>query len=458
MAATAVVLASAPARADAHAGNSHAARTQQTLRAAPCPVRAVLKASSSSNFLRGKDLQVKLSAPATCRQRIVTSCSAARPWVEHDARLVLEDGSVFPGVSFGVKGTRVAEVVFNTSLTGYQEILTDPSYAGQFVTMTNPHIGNTGTNSLDMEADKVYMGGLIIRRLSPIVSNYRSEKTLSQFLTEKNVMGIAEVDTRRLTRVLRETGALMGVISTDMSLSYDELVAKSKSWSIVGKDLISEVSSPKIYKWVDPTEKEWEFNKGAKPEKDLNIVVVDFGVKHNILRRLASLGCDLTVVPCTTSAEEIKKLNPDGIMFSNGPGDPSAAPACVANVKSLLGSVPVFGICMGHQMLGQAFGGKTFKLKFGHHGGNHPIRGPTGRIEISAQNHNFAVDPATLPPGVIVSHVNLNDGTCAGMVWPEKKAMSIQYHPEASPGPHDSDPAFDDFVKMVRAEKAAKKK
>jgi carbamoyl-phosphate synthase small subunit len=231
-----------------------------------------------------------------------------------------------------------------------------------------------------------------------------------------------------------------------------------KEWTIVGKDMISEVSSKEQYEWTDPTGAEWEWAQMAKDSKEgtYNVVCYDFGIKHNIMRRLASFGCKLTVVPADTPASEVLAMNPDGILFSNGPGDPSAVPYAVKNAEDILGKVPVFGICMGHQVLGQAFGGETFKLKFGHHGGNHPVRGPTGRVEISSQNHNFAVKPDSLPKEVVVSHINLNDGTCAGMVYKEKMAMTIQYHPEASPGPHDSDPCFEDFVKMMKDNKKVK--
>lgn len=463
----------------------------------------------------------------TTRARTVTRAAAAvsKPWEETDCRLVLEDGSVWRGRSFGARATQVGEVVFNTSLSGYvgmerrrrrrrgrrektrfealmifkridgdfkraragemggvvsfrfvscwmdgievtdgwkrfivflirarryQEILTDPSYAGQFVLFTCPHIGNVGINEGDMESKKVHLGAMIVRNLALNVSNYRSVKPLGQYLEEQGVIGITDIDTREITRRLRETGCLNGVLTTDASLSDSELVEKAKGYNIVGKDLISEVTCTEPYEWKDTTG-EWEFSAEAKASKDqFNVVVYDFGVKHNILRRLASFGCKLTVVPASYPADKVMAMNPDGILFSNGPGDPSAVPYAVENAKAILGKLPVFGICMGHQVLGQAFGGTTFKLKFGHHGGNHPVRGPDGAVEISSQNHNFAVDPKTLPAGVQVSHVNLNDGTCAGMVWPEQRAMTIQYHPEASPGPHDSDRCFADFVQMMR--------
>mmetsp|Transcript_6398 Transcript_6398/g.23151 ORF Transcript_6398/g.23151 Transcript_6398/m.23151 type:complete len:417 (-) Transcript_6398:96-1346(-) len=393
------------------------------------------------------------TASAKARGRVAAHAAAVKPWKANDCKLVLEDGSVWPGKAFGAKGTQVGEVVFNTSLSGYQEILTDPSYAGQFVLFTCPHIGNVGINLEDMESKQVHLGGILVRQEALNVSNYRSAMTLDAYLKEQGVIGISDIDTREITRRLRETGCLNGVLTTDMSVSDADLVAKAKGYDIVGKDLISEVTCSEPYEWKDTTG-EWEFSAEAKANKEkFNVVVYDFGVKHNILRRLASFGCKLTIVPASYPADKVMAMNPDGILFSNGPGDPSAVPYAVENAKALLGKLPVFGICMGHQVLGQAFGGKTFKLKFGHHGGNHPVRGPSGAVEISSQNHNFAVDPKTLPSGVQVSHINLNDGTCAGMVWPEMKAMTIQYHPEASPGPHDSDVCFADFVNMMKAGK-----
>ena len=388
----------------------------------------------------------------------VAAAAAEKPWKKSNCRLVLEDGSVWNGQSFGATGTVLGEVVFNTSLTGYQEILTDPSYAGQFVLFTCPEIGNVGINLEDMESTKAHMGGMLVRHLSLNVSNYRSAMSLPEYLEQQGVIGISDIDTRAITRRLRDTGCLNGVITTDNSKTDDELVKMCKEWTIVGKDMIGTVTSEKAYEWKDPTGEEWEWAAEAKASSPgtYNVVCYDFGIKHNIMRRLASFGCKLTVVPADTPAAEVMAMNPDGILFSNGPGDPSAVPYAVENAKEILGQVPVFGICMGHQVLGQAFGGETFKLKFGHHGGNHPVRGPTGRVEISSQNHNFAVDPASLPEEVEVSHINLNDGTCAGMVYPSKRAMTIQYHPEASPGPHDSDPCFETFVGMMKEAKAAK--
>ncbi|CAG9460623.1 unnamed protein product [Pedinophyceae sp. YPF-701] len=398
-----------------------------------------------------------VAAPA--RRAAHVARADPRPWTEKDCKLVLSDGSVFKGRSFGAKGTAVGEVVFNTSITGYQEIMTDPSYAGQFVCFTHPHIGNVGINEDDEESTKCHLGGVIVRDNSPIVSNYRATKSLPEYLEEQGVLGIADVDTRALTRVVRNYGCLNGVITTDLSKSDEELVAMAKEFDIVGKDLIATVTTDKVYDWNNGTIEEWEFSPAAakaREDDQLHIVAYDFGIKRNILRRLASYNCRITVVPASFKADDVLAMNPDGIFFSNGPGDPSAVPYAVEECAKLLGKKPAFGICMGHQVMGQAMGGKTFKLKFGHHGGNHPIRNEMGKtIEISAQNHNFAVDPETLPADVKVTHVNLNDGTCAGMFCEAKQAVSIQYHPEASPGPHDSDVCFDLFVKMVRDAKKA---
>ncbi|CAN6996683.1 hypothetical protein Bca4012_049826 [Brassica carinata] len=377
-----------------------------------------------------------------------------KPWDSYNARLVLEDGSIWPAKSFGAPGTRVAELVFNTSLTGYQEILTDPSYAGQFVLMTNPQIGNTGVNLDDEESEQCFLAGLVIRSLSISTSNWRCTKTLADYLTERNLMGVYDLDTRAITRRLREEGSLNGVLSTEQTKTDEELLQMSRSWDIVGIDLISDVSCKSPYEWVDKTDPEWDFNSNSRDGETYRVIAYDFGIKHNILRRLSSYGCQITVVPSTFPASEALKMNPDGILFSNGPGDPSAVPYAVETVKELLGKAPVYGICMGHQLLGQALGGKTFKMKFGHHGGNHPVRNNrTGQVEISAQNHNYAVDPASLPGGVEVTHVNLNDGSCAGLSYPAMNVMSLQYHPEASPGPHDSDNAFKGFIELMKRSK-----
>lgn len=395
---------------------------------------------------------VKCSAPLSSEG--AATGLVERPWNVANARLVLEDGSIWRAKSFGASGTQVGEVVFNTSLTGYQEILTDPSYAGQFVLMTNPHIGNTGVNFDDEESRQCFLAGLVIRSLSIGTSNWRCAETLGNYLAERNIMGIYDVDTRAITRRLRQDGSLIGVLSTEESKSDQELLEMSRSWDIVGIDLISDVSCKEPFEWVESTKPDWDFNNHERNSKTYRVIAYDFGIKHNILRRLASYGCQIIVVPSTWPASETLKLKPDGVLFSNGPGDPSAVPYAVAIVKELLGKVPVFGICMGHQLLGQALGGKTFKMKFGHHGGNHPVHNiQNGRVEISAQNHNYAVDPATLPKGVEVTHINLNDGTCAGLAYPALNVMSLQYHPEASPGPHDSDCVFRDFVELMKSVK-----
>ena len=311
----------------------------------------------------------------------------------------------------------------------------------------------------DTESDAVHLGGVIVRDLSPIVSNYRSVQTLDAYLKDAGVPGIAGVDTRAITLRLRDQGCLNAAITTDASLSDADLVARARAFTIEGVDLIAQVTARQPYEWKDPTGAEWEFSPSARAVhggSPFHVVAYDYGVKHNILRRLAAHGCKLTVVPADYPADKVLALNPDGIFLSNGPGDPSAVPYAVANVRALLGKKPMFGICMGHQVLGQALGGSTYKLKFGHHGGNHPIRHvPTGRVEISAQNHNFAVDPASLPTGANVTHINLNDGTCAGLLVPASAAMSIQYHPEASPGPHDADVCFDQFVGLLQAAREA---
>merc|ERR1711933_379889 len=394
-----------------------------------------------------------------------------KPWRENDARLVLENGEVYSGYGFGhtEDKTYVAEVVFNTSLTGYQEILTDPSYRGQTVCFTQPHIGNVGINEGDMECDHgCHLKGVVVRHLSENVSNYRSRETLDAYLKRQSVVGIAGVDTRQLTRALREKGSLVGVVCTDESVEDADLVAMAKSWSILGKDLLKEVTCKEPYEWSTQTEDEWEFKEMGISASigsngggggDLKVVAYDYGIKSNILKRLSSRGCSVTVVPADYPWEDVLAMNPDGVFFSNGPGDPSAAPYAVENARNIIGKIPAFGICMGHQILGQAFGGTTFKLKFGHHGGNHPIKNTlTDAIEISAQNHNFAIDPESLPGHVEVTHINLNDGTCAGMVSDKLNAMTIQYHPEASPGPHDADVAFEQFVTMMKLERAQKSK
>jgi len=387
-----------------------------------------------------------------CPTSSAQSSRGGAPWTSHNCRLALADGTVWHGSSFGGTGTKVSEVVFNTALSGYQEILSDPSYNGQFVLMTNPQIGNTGINGEDTEADVCHMGGLIIRQLSPIASNYRSRLSLGDYLAEQGIIGIYDLDTRAITKRLRETGALMGALSTDETISDDDLVRMAKNENIDGKDLISEVSHSTEFEWAEKTDTQWEFSLqlDVGEAAPYRVVALDFGVKSNILRRLRSHNCDVVVVPASTPASDILAMKPDGVLLSNGPGDPSAVPYAVETARDILGKVPTFGICMGHQILGQALGGKTFKLKFGHHGGNHPVMEMSSRkIEISSQNHNYAVDVKSLPPDVEVSHINLNDGTCSGLVSVPRMMMSVQYHPEASPGPHDGDYLFAQFTSMM---------
>lgn len=371
-----------------------------------------------------------------------------------NARLALEDGSIWPGIGFGATGTQVGEVVFNTSLTGYQEILTDPSYAGQIVVMTAPQIGNTGVNFEDDESRRAFLRGFVIRELSPIVSNWRATDTLDHYLKEQNVIGIAELDTRALTRRLRTAGSLKGVLCTDDSITDEDLVTQAHNWEGLDDiDLVQTVTCDEPYHWTDTTASDWEFAKFTETHP-YHVVAYDFGIKRNILRRLASYGCRITIVPAKTTAEEVLALNPDGVFLSNGPGDPSALPYAVSAVNGLIGQSPIFGICLGHQILGQALGAKTYRLKFGHHGGNQPVKhidNPT--VEISAHNHNFAVDPTTLPAEAEVTHTNLNDDCCEGLRHKTLPVFSVQYHPEAAPGPHDSDYLFQKFIDAMAKEK-----
>lgn len=379
------------------------------------------------------------------------------------ARLALEDGSIWRGQPFGAAGTRLGEVVFNTSLTGYQEILTDPSYAGQIVVMTAPQIGNTGINPADDEARQAFLSGFIVRELSPCVSNWRATCALDTWLAAQDRPGITGIDTRALTRRLRSGGTLRGVLTTDSAPTDDDLIAQARAWpGLDGIDMAQTVTCDAPYTWAAATGSEWEFQQWAAaqvkttpPPCGWHVVAYDYGIKRNILRRLAAFGCRVTVVPAQTPPADVLALKPDGVFLSNGPGDPAGVPYAVEMVRALLGRVPVFGICLGHQIMGQAFGGRTYRLKFGHHGGNQPVRHlPTGRVEISAHNHNFAVDPDSLPPDVEVTHVNLNDGCCEGMRHRVYPAISIQYHPEAAPGPHDADLLFAEFVALM-AERAA---
>ncbi len=367
-----------------------------------------------------------------------------------EATLALEDGTVFRGRGHGARGERFGEVVFNTSISGYQEILTDPSYAGQIVTLTYPHIGNYGTNPLDSESVRPYAEGLVVRELSELASNWRSAEEASEFLARFGVPAISEIDTRALVRHLRKHGAMRGVIS---SVDPDEssLVAKAKtSPGMVGLGLANRVTTAFRYPWDEPSR--WPADAEAKPpEPRFHVVAYDYGIKHNILRRLVDCGCHVTVVPANTRASDVMDVKPDGIFLSNGPGDPEPLTYAAEAVRQLMGRVPIFGICLGHQIVGVALGGKTYKLRFGHHGGNHPVLNlETKKVEITAQNHGFAVDPDSLKASeVALTHLNLNDQTLEGLRHKSLPLFSVQYHPEASPGPHDSAYLFDQFVKMM---------
>lgn len=377
------------------------------------------------------------------------------------AVLALADGTIFSGYSIGAVGQSAGEVVFNTALTGYQEILTDPSYTRQLVTLTYPHIGNVGVNDQDCESTKIYAAGLIIKDLSLIASNFRSEKTLTDYLTGENVVGIAGIDTRKLTRILRDKGAQPGAIvagkvgDTVQALTEKALAAAKGFSGMAGLDLAQVVTTPTAYEW---TEGEWGLNAvNGKPgfkklEKPLkHVVAYDFGVKRNILRMLTERGCKITVVPAKTPAADVLAMNPDGVFLSNGPGDPEPCDYAIAAAKTFIDKgIPTFGICLGHQIMGLASGAKTLKMKFGHHGANHPVKDlDDGRVVITSQNHGFAVDAATLPANVRPTHVSLFDGSLQGLAWIDKPAFCFQGHPEASPGPHDIAYLFDRFIKLM---------
>jgi len=367
--------------------------------------------------------------------------------------LALEDGRVFHGKGYGAKAECYGEVVFNTSITGYQEIFTDPSYAGQIVVLTNPQIGNYGTNPEDNEATRPYIEGLIVREFSPVSSNWRSQQVADKYLERFKIPVIADIDTRALVRHLRDRGVMRGVISS-LETDVSQLVAKANSIpKMDGTDLAKVVTTKQRYVWEtgershEPTEV-----VGVKDEPArFHVVAYDYGIKHNILRKLASEGCRITVVPAETKSEDVLALKPDGVFLSNGPGDPEPCTYAQDNIRRLMGRTPVFGICLGHQLIGLALGGKTYKLKFGHHGGNHPVKQLlTGKVEITAHNHNFAVDPDSLPESEVEkTHIDLNDGTLEGLRHRNLPLFSVQYHPEASPGPHDSYYLFKDFIKMM---------
>ena len=369
------------------------------------------------------------------------------------AILALEDGRVFRGKGYGAKGECYGEVVFNTSITGYQEIFTDPSYAGQIVILTNPEIGNYGTNADDNEANRPYIEGLIVREFSRVSSNWRSQQVAEEYLERFKIPVLADIDTRSLVRHLRDNGVMRGVISC-LETDADKLIAKARSIpKMDGTDLAKVVSTKQRYVWEvgershEPTEV-----VGVKDEPPrFHVVAYDYGIKHNILRKLRKEGCKVTVVPAETSAEDVLALKPDGVFLSNGPGDPEPCTYAQENIRRLMGRQPIFGICLGHQLVGLALGGKTYKLKFGHHGGNHPVKQlQSGKVEITAHNHNFAVDPDSLAQSEVeLTHIDLNDNTLEGLRHRNLPLFTVQYHPEASPGPHDSHYLFKDFVNMM---------
>jgi carbamoyl-phosphate synthase small subunit len=371
------------------------------------------------------------------------------------ALLALEDGSLFRGVAIGAHGKATGEVVFNTAMTGYQEILTDPSYAQQMVTLTYPHIGNTGTNSEDEEAPTIWATGLIIRDLPLLASNFRNTQSLGDYLTARNVVGIADIDTRRLTRILRDKGAQNGCIVAGETIDEAAALAAARAFpGLKGMDLAKVVSIKERYSWSQGT---WQLGKGfsqpAAADLRFHVVAYDYGTKQNILRMLVDRGCKLTVVPAQTKAADVLALKPDGIFLSNGPGDPEPCDYAIAAIQAFLKTdIPIFGICLGHQLLGLASGAKTVKMKFGHHGANHPVQNlDDGSVLITSQNHGFAVDESTMPSTLRVTHKSLFDDSLQGMHRTDKPAFSFQGHPEASPGPHDAAPLFDHFIELMQA-------
>ncbi|HYR23986.1 MAG TPA: glutamine-hydrolyzing carbamoyl-phosphate synthase small subunit [Chthoniobacterales bacterium] len=381
------------------------------------------------------------------------------------ALLALEDGKYFEGESFGATGTRVGEICFNTAMTGYQEVLTDPSYRGQIVAMTYPLIGNYGINSVDQESLSPHVRGFVIEELSEAPSNWRSEMSLDEYLKKWEIPGVQGIDTRALTRHLRTRGAMKACLTTEKMSIQNAVQRAVDGEGVIGMDYVREVSTPEIYQW-DPEDKlsqPWSIqngdgdNKPKLPPIRFRVLAYDYGIKQNILRLLRQKGFGVTVVPASTTAEQALALNPDGIFLSNGPGDPSALPYAHRTVADLIGKKPIFGICLGHQILGFAFGGSTFKLKFGHRGANQPVKDlKSGRVAITAQNHGFAVDPKSLPKNVEVSHINLNDNTVEGLQHKELPIFSVQYHPEAAPGPHDASYFFSQFADLIEGKKSRK--
>ena len=380
------------------------------------------------------------------------------------AILALEDGRFFTGESFGATATRVGEICFNTAMTGYQEVLTDPSYRGQIVAMTYPLIGNYGINSIDQESRSPHVRGFVIEELSEIASSWRSEMSLDEYLRQWDIPGVQGIDTRALTRHLRTRGAMKACLTTE-EISPEEGTQRAVAGEgVIGMDYVREVSTPEIYQW-DPESKlsePWRIANGNGPARGgpplppirFRIAAYDYGIKHNILRLLRQRGFAVTVVPASTSADQVLALDPDGIFLSNGPGDPAALPYAHEAVRGLMGKKPIFGICLGHQVLGFAFGGSTFKLKFGHRGANQPVKDlRSGKVAITSQNHGFAVDPKSLPSDVEITHINLNDGTVEGMRHKELPIFSVQYHPEAAPGPHDASYFFQQFAELIEKQR-----
>jgi carbamoyl-phosphate synthase small subunit len=376
------------------------------------------------------------------------------------ALLALEDGRTFEGESFGASGTEVGEICFNTSMTGYQEVLTDPSYYGQIVAMTYPLIGNYGTNATDQESTRPHVRGFVIEELSQLPSNWRAEESLDDYLKRWRVPGVEGIDTRALTRHLRTRGAMKACLTTEKMSPQEAITKAIEGKGVIGMDYVQEVTTPTIFQW-DPTDelsRQWSLAAADEsprlPPIRHRIVAFDYGMKRNILRSLRQRGFSVTVVPATTTTDQVLALDPDGIFLSNGPGDPEALPYAHQTVRSLIGQKPIFGICLGHQVLGFAFGGRTFKLKFGHRGGNQPVKDlRSGKVAITSQNHGFAVDPESLPPEIEVTHVNLNDNTVEGMRHKTLPVFSVQYHPEAAPGPHDAEYFFEQFADLIENEK-----